>query len=181
MLVTPPIEGWELLGYRKSGSEASALFGWRGPTGFRPETLDVYLWDVGDDGVESSWSRLETDPISRIWGSEWDWSGGGFADVGASKVEWRGVRSPTWVDGMGSPFLPDGSWMDQTSARFYVVPVGDLTVSVMGYETRCACVPKGTPDAFGYAAQRSDDEENELSMWIDELEAFLAGIEFSES
>lgn len=181
LAVTPGVDDWELLGFERS----VALFGWRGPSGFRPETLDVLVLDIGDQGVEAAWTRIESlvgESLSAV-GESLTWVDEGTAAVGGKSAEWREVRIPDARSFFDNPTMvalsPVGRavlWAN-TTARVFVVSVDDLTVTIVGYETRCAC----SFEKSWMRGDHVDDVENELSMWIDELEAFLAAMELVES
>lgn len=173
-----PTEHWEVLGYE----QGAALFGWRGDLGFRPETLDVLIFDVSDDGTEEAWSRIEAlgqadlDDVNESW----TWTDQGTSTVAGIPVEWREIRIPNVRPVANNPrvvALTDVGravlWAD-TTARFYVVPVEDLTVTVVAFETRCSCSFETSWSRSGHV----DDEENELSMWLDQLEGFLSAVTF---
>jgi hypothetical protein len=158
------------------------LLAWAGPSGFRDETLDLLVFDVGGDGVDGAWNRIEERLASELepTGAVWDWANEGMAVVGGVEVEWREVRLPDVRLSPDDPRLVGLSDIGRatlwagTSARVFVVPVEELTVTLVGYETRCAC-------SFEQSWAREDhidDIENELSMWISELEAFLAAMSF---
>lgn len=178
--LTPPTEGWELLGYQSSG-EAQALFAWRGPSGFRPETLDVLIWGVTQDGEDAAWTEIEEEFPINFGSDDWEWTAEGFANVGGTESVWREVTSPINENfrqpGLG--IVSNSSWIPGTTARFYLVPVGEFIVTVMGFESRCACDggPPGSNPILPLD-QLLDDTENELDMWLPELEAFLADLTF---
>lgn len=190
--VTPPADGWEVLYLAQTGSQAGALLGWRGPSGFRRETLDVLIRDFADDGTAAAWERVdaigEAERESR--GESWTLEAEGTGVVGGVPAEWREYRTPprtAEIQRFNSDVhfrysllgANEGRLLLDTSVRFYVVPIGDATVTVAGYETRCACVTdRAEASQYDRGAQITDSVENELSMWLGELEAFLASIEF---
>ena len=190
--VTPPTDGWEVLYYRRTGSEAGALIGWRGPSGLRSETLDVLFRDFADDGIQAAWERVDAigEAGRESSGGSWTLEDEGSAAVGGVSAEWREYRTPPRT-GEIQRFSDDIHFrysllganetrlLLDTSVRFFVVPIRGSTVTVAGYETRCACLSSPT-SRYDRGAQIGDDVENELSMWIDELEAFLAHVEFVE-
>jgi hypothetical protein len=192
--VTPPLDNWELLYYVQTGSEAGALFGWRGPSGFRAETLNVLIREVAGNGVDAAWPRVEAVGEAGLAsaGEPWTLEGEGISLVGGVRADWREYRTPPlrtepelFAADIHFTYSLRGAGgaarlLLDTSARFFVVPLSDLTVTIVGYETRCACVPNPT-DAYDRGGQIGDDTENELSMWIPELEAFLASLEFVDS
>jgi hypothetical protein len=174
--VAPSQGNWKLLGLGRK----AMLLAWAGPSGFRDETLDVLVFDVGDDGIDAAWRRIgaRLDGELESTGEEWAWSKEGVAVVGEMDVEWREVRVPDVRLSPEDPRVVDLSDVGRatlwagTSARVFVVPVEDFTVTLVGYEARCACSFQQSWARFGHV----DDVENELSMWIPELEAFLAAM-----
>lgn len=183
--LTPPMEHWILLGFTQS----RASFGWDGPSGFRDGALEVVIYDVDVDGAEAAWAQIEglRDRFSRDIEWDWVWVDTGTGFLGDREAEWREVRfppvpaddpapdNPTLMPLMDTPYP---TWLaHDSSARFYAVPVGDLTVTVLVWESRCKCAE----GLFGREDHIDRDVENELSMWIDELEAFLAAMELVES
>ena len=185
LLVSPPMDDWLLLGFQQS----RAVLGWEGPNGFRPGTLDLAVFDVSLGGVDEAWDRIEAlrGDVFRDLDWEWTWVDQGTTTVGNQQVEWREVRFPpippddeapadrNFVPVIDSPFEV---WLGHdSSARFYVVPVGDLTATVLAWESRCRCAES----VFRRESFVDRDVENELSMWIDELEAFVGGLKFVES
>lgn len=185
--ITPPMPQWVLAEYGQS----RVVFVWEGPSGSRPGALEIAIFDVADGVVEAAWSRIEglKEKLSRDPEWEWTWVERGTAMLGDREVEWREVRLPPVPDDDPDPDNPDALTIipsnfptvlgHDSSARFYVVPVAGFTVTVLGSETRCVCPGRRS---LGREAGFVDrDVENELSMWVDELEAFLAGMEFVDS
>ena len=174
--VTPPAAGWSLLGLERS----AMLMAWGGPSGFRNETLNVLVFDVGNDGVDAAWARTEAllDSEVQLTEESWAWTDEGTTPIAGIEVAWREMRVPEVRPNEATPRVVNLSPVGRaalwagTSARVFVVPVDDLTVTVVGYETRCAC-------SFEQSWARSgnvDDEENELSMWVPELDALRAAM-----
>lgn len=180
--IAPPMEHWILLGFQQS----RALLGWNGPAGFDDGSLEVVVYDVAADGVDAAWSRIEglRERFSRDMEWKWTWVDTGTGLLGDREAEWREVRFPPVPADDSVPndlrlmaFMdsPYPTWLGHdSSARFYVVPVDDLTVTVLVWESRCKC-PEGL---FGREDHVDRDVENELSMWVPELEAFLAAMSF---
>ena len=184
--IAPPMAEWWLTEYGQS----IATLVWEGETGSRPGTLEIAIYGVSLEGVEGAWSRIESlqEEVSRDPEWEWTWVDRGTAMVGDREVEWREVRLPPIPADDPDPDNPTALTIvpsnfpvvlqHDSSARFYVVPVAGLTVTVLGWESRCVCPGRrslGREDDFV-----DRDVENELSMWIEELEAFLAHVEFVE-
>lgn len=174
ILEITPFDGhWALRPYPSWGG---LDFRWDGPSGFRPSTLMVALHDVSQDGETAAWDRIEAilQGAAEKTGLPLTEEAHGTSLVAGADAEWREIRTP--IEGPTtewSMFL-SRRWPiaipDDTSVRYHVVPVSDFTVTVVAWEDRCnGCeVEEGMPDDF----------ENELSMWISELEAFLASMTF---
>lgn len=181
--VVPPAPGWSILGFRDG---TAVLFAWSGPSGFRPETLDVLVFDLGVD-VDAAWQRFEDrlDVTFDAFGETWDWTNNGTMSVGGREVEWREIRMPS--EGLPTTAAGDPRvlsltsvgravlWKD-TTARVAVVDAEGLTFTIVAYETRCAC---DVQIAWDSRVGHVDAEENELGDWLLELEAFLDSIEFT--
>lgn len=59
------------------------------------------------------------------------------------------------------------------------MPAGDLRVTLVAFETRYARPRRPEADDRSVRnSQKPDDVENELVMWIPQLEAFLASLAF---
>lgn len=172
--ITPPMEHWEIIGSDRTG----VLIGWRGPSGFKRETLSLLMFDVGTTGTDDAWSRLEALGQAELdaAGGVWTWLDSGRTVVAGSEVEWREVRvgegrvipdDPCVVNltAVGASCI----W-DNSTARVYVLPVGDLTITFVAYESRCDCVG-------GSGLESYLGEDNELSQWLNELEVMLAAID----
>ena len=142
----------------------------------------MLVFDVGDDGIERAWERIETllDAELDSAGEKWAWSRTGASAVGGITVEWREGRVPDVPRSADDPRMVDLSSVGRatlwagTSARVFVVPIEELTVTLVGYETRCACSVQQSWARDSHV----DDVENELSMWVPELEDLLESMMF---
>ena len=179
--LTPTDSTWRALGV----SNSRAIFGWSGRGGHG--ALEVLVYDIGFEGVEAAWTRIEglRESLYRDdldW--EWTWVDQGVGRVGDIEAEWREIRIPPVPEGDPDPndwnALPvvntpfEVVLGHDSSARFYVVPVGDATVTVLAWESRCMCPEDGL---FRRESFVDDDFENELSMWTADLEAFLDSLQ----
>jgi hypothetical protein len=179
--VVPPIPGWSVLGFRAG---TAVLFAWSGPSGFRPETLDVLVFESGV-AADAAWERFEArlDETFDVFGETWEWTDTGMMSVGGQEVEWREIRMP--AEGLPTNPADDPRvlsltnvgravlWND-TTARVAVVDAAGLTFTIVAHETRCAC---DVERAWGNRVDHVDAEENELGDWLPELEAFLDSIQ----
>lgn len=174
LLFTPPVEHWEVADY----SRDSLSLRWRGPSGFRPGTLVVAAFGLADSGDEESWLALEEWIASELAAVDetLTWLEIGTVAVGSTEVEWRELRTTDRrpIEIISAPCvidLPGGEcvWFE-SAARFLVVPVGGLTVTIVVTEQLCDCDVGGLPGRF--------DQDNELEDWVDLIEAVLAALEF---
>lgn len=180
VIVTPPTAGWYALGHDPG---SAVLFGWAGPSGFRHETLDVLLFDPGSD-VDAAWERFKS-LIDTALGGGWTWNDSGTMSIAGETVEWQEFRvsdAPTPAREPGDPRVVSleevgrATLWRNTTARVAVVESEGLTLTVVAYETRCACDVQSSWNRDDHV----DSEENELHDWLPELEEFLGSITFAD-
>lgn len=180
----PPSDHWDLCSYQVAGEFSGALMEWGGPSGFKAETLNLRVFGAGAD-LDAAWAwidELGTEGAAKH-GVGWTQVDSGTTVVGEAEAEWREFRTPELPrivsPGFESFYIPDeyvtDVWGD-TSVRFFVVPIEEFTVTIMVYETRCACT--GSPHGLDDGDQIADEAENELREWLPELNAFLSGMSF---
>lgn len=170
----PPSDHWAIGVH----SSTSVLFEWTGENGQRPGSLYVMLFDGASGSVDEAWTRLESGVTESLdgLGFELEWIDRGSSTVGDTIADWRELRTPAEVIRPGGwpcvISLPSGCvWTDAT-ARFYVVPLGQATVTIAVYENRCDCEVGDSYSKFARGA-------NELHDWTELFESFLASMEFN--
>lgn len=173
-VATPPSTHWAV------GRHDSlvVLLEWAGENGQRPGSLYVMVFDAAEGSVDEGWARLETglDASLTGLGTGLEWVAQGSGDVGGIPADWREMRTPPEVTRPGGwpcvVSLPGGCvWTDAT-ARFYVVPLGQFTATVVVYENRCACEVGESYSKFARGA-------NELHDWTEMFEELLRSFDFA--
>lgn len=167
------VANWEVMCNRQD----RIVMRWRGASGAEWGELVLSIFGLASGPVSDAWARIETDTQRELdqMSETLVWSATGTGQVGAVSAEWREVRTgptrpslilsqPCVIDLPGARCI----WWDST-ARIYVVPLDDLTVTIQASEERCSC------DLGGLGIQ---DDPNELANHIELLEEILASLVF---